>query len=334
MATTNQINKGILLFIVWAGILTTELYALTQEKAQRPAAYIEGDRGWLDNGTAKIAVDKRYGGAIVYASPSQSNENMINLHDKGRQIQQSYYAGKSLDRKAEGQSPHWSPWAWNPVQAGNFEGDASIVLAFETADNGSAVCTRCRPRLWDMNEEPAQCYFSQRMEFEEGMNNVVCVTSTIECFRDKEDRWGPPTPLHQELPAVYAIRNLSRMVIYDANEPWTHDALTVVQYGKEDTWIWTRQKPTEPWAACVHPQTHIGLGVYSPEGRNSTWNMGWTGQEPAGTEYSAAPMHFAPLAEWTLDWSTRRSWRYWIIIGHLDDIRSRVYQLHERYPEG
>ncbi len=79
-------------------------------------ALIETDRGWLDNGVIRIGIDKRYGGAIVYAAAAGSTENLINIHDKGRQIQQSYYAGRSLDRRADGQSPHWSPWTWNPVQ--------------------------------------------------------------------------------------------------------------------------------------------------------------------------------------------------------------------------
>jgi hypothetical protein len=296
-------------------------------------AFIETERGWLDNGVIRVGTDKRYGGAIVYASAAGSAENLINIHDKGRQIQQSYYSGKSLDRRADGQSPHWSPWAWNPVQAGNFEGDSSIVLHFETRENSTVLFSQCQPRLWDMNEELARCHFSQSMQFEAAMNNVVCVTNTIVCFRNPNDPWGPPAARSQELPAVYAIRNLSRMVIYDGDKPWTNDALTSVQYGPADTWIWTRQKPTEPWAACVDPVTQRGLGVYSPAGTGNTWNMGWVGPEE-GTEYSGATMHFAPLASWSLAPDSHRTYRYWIILGNLTEIRNRAYQLHTRYPNG
>lgn len=294
-------------------------------------AFIETNRGWLDNGVIRVGIDKRYGGAIVYAAAAGSTENLVNIHDKGRQIQQSYYAGRSLDRTEAGQSPHWSPWAWNPVQAGNFEGDPSVVLDFETRENGTVLFSHCQPRLWDMNEELARCYFSQEMQFEAGMDNVVRVTNTITCFREPNDIWGPPAARSQELPAVYIIGNLSRMVIYDGDNPWTNDALTPVQYGTEDTWIWTRQKPTEPWAACVDPVTQRGLGVYSPAGAGNTWNMGWVG--PAeGTEYSSATMHFAPLASWSLAPDSGRTYRYWIIIGELKEIRRRAYQLHTRYP--
>jgi len=299
----------------------------------RTTASVETDRGWLDNGVIRIGIDNRYGGAIVYASASGTTENLINIYDKGRQIQQSYYAGRRLDRRAAGQSSHWSPWTWNPVQAGNFEGDSSIVLQFEVRENGTVLFSECQPRLWDMNEELAQCHFSQSMQFEAGMDNVVCVTNTISCFRDPNDLWGPPIPLSQELPAVYAIRNLSRMVIYNGDTPWTNDTLTQVEYGPGDTNIWTRQKPTEPWAACVDPLTQRGLGVYSPAGAGNTWNMGWVGPEK-GTEYSYATMHFAPLASWSLAPDSRRTYRYWIILGNLTEIRHRAYQLHTRYPNG
>ncbi len=282
----------------------------------------------------KVAIDKTYGGAIVYASPSKSDTNMVNNHDKGRQIQQSYYAGTSHNRQGEGQSPHWTPWSWNPVQAGNFDGDQSIVLKFEAIENDTVIYTKCQPRLWDMNEELAKCTFSQQMQFEESMDNVVRVTNSIECFRDPNDLWGPAVPNSQELPAVYAIRNLSRLVIYDDDKPWTRDAMTTVKYGPKDTWIWAHRKPTEPWAACVDPKTNIGFGVYSPVCAGNTWNMGWTGKgknNSKGTEYSASTMHFAPLATWKLDRDTERTYRYWIIIGHINDIRDRAYQLHKKY---
>ncbi|MCF7956199.1 MAG: hypothetical protein K9M75_10380, partial [Phycisphaerae bacterium] len=157
------------------------------EKNDKPRgfAYIDGKRGWLDNGVVKVAVDKDYGGAIVYASEAKSKENMVNIFDLGRQIQQSYYAGKSFDRKKEGQAARWSPWAWNPVQAGNTERDKSIVLDFKVIENGKGIYTKCQPRLWDMDEELAKCWFHQRMRFEDGFDNVIRVTNTIECFRDK-----------------------------------------------------------------------------------------------------------------------------------------------------
>ncbi|MEZ6081021.1 MAG: hypothetical protein R3C56_36745 [Pirellulaceae bacterium] len=57
-------------------------------------------------------------GAITWLSWEKYPDNSVNIADPGRLIQQSYYVGKSLDRRDEGQSKAWSPWTWNPIQGG------------------------------------------------------------------------------------------------------------------------------------------------------------------------------------------------------------------------
>lgn len=53
----------------------------------------------IDNGTLLLKLDLTRGGAISYLSLSGSNRSVVNIADEGRYIQQSYYAGKSVDRK-------------------------------------------------------------------------------------------------------------------------------------------------------------------------------------------------------------------------------------------
>ena len=72
-----------------------------------------------DNGVLTLKLDLTRGGAISWLSLSGSSRSVVNIADEGRYIQQSYYAGKSLDRKADGQAPNWSPWSWNPIQVGD-----------------------------------------------------------------------------------------------------------------------------------------------------------------------------------------------------------------------
>ena len=55
-----------------------------------------------NNGTIKVKFDLTRGGAISWISLSNSDRNLVNTADEGRYIQQSYYAGKSIDRKSEG----------------------------------------------------------------------------------------------------------------------------------------------------------------------------------------------------------------------------------------
>ena len=319
------------MFRVIVLIYMVSIYGCGQPADQLQTNKNADSRLWLDNGVVKLAVDKDYGGAIMYASPSDSSENMVNIYDLGREIQQSYYAGNDFNRQDSGQSKHWSPWPWNPVQAGNCDYDKSIILNFEAQNNNSVLYVKCQPRLWDMTEEIAKCYFHQTMQFEDGMDNVICVTNKIECFRDADDLWDETLSRNQELPAVYPVRDLSRLVIYDGDKPWQNDKLTDVKYGPDEKWIWVRRKPTEPWAACVNPVTNIGLGVYSPEGIGNSWNMGWTGVLPMGKEKDAATMHFAPINNWKLERDTVKEYKYWIIIGELESIRSRVYELYKKY---
>ena len=118
--------------------------------APRPAA----DLLTLDNGTVRIGIDRARGGAITWLSWSAHPKNMVNSADPGRLIQQSYYAGLRLDRKADGQSTNWSPWTWNPIQGGGVSSWARVT-EFKRLD-GHTLYGETVPKLWDMpNEEAA-----------------------------------------------------------------------------------------------------------------------------------------------------------------------------------
>lgn len=60
-----------------------------------------GELLFLDNGTVKVGIEKSKGASITWLSWSSYPKNAVNHGDPGRLIQQSYYAGKTLDRQAE-----------------------------------------------------------------------------------------------------------------------------------------------------------------------------------------------------------------------------------------
>jgi hypothetical protein len=113
----------------------------------------------IDNGILTLKLDLTRGGAICWISLSGSERNIVNIADEGRYIQQSYYAGKSLDRKDEGQSPGWSPWAWNPIQVGDAFRNRAKILDFRK--EGNEMYVKCIPMLWDMNNRPAEAEMEQ-----------------------------------------------------------------------------------------------------------------------------------------------------------------------------
>ena len=112
-----------------------------------------------DNGLIKVKLDLTRGGAINYLSISGTDRNLVNIHDEGRYIQQSYYAGNDLNRQGDGQASNWSPWPWNPIQVGDSFGNRADILDYK--QNGDTLYVKCIPMLWDMNNEPAEAEMEQ-----------------------------------------------------------------------------------------------------------------------------------------------------------------------------
>ena len=159
----------------------------------------------IDNDTLHLKQDLVRGGAISYLSLSGSDRNLVNIHDEGRYIQQSYFAGRAIDRQADGQHPNWSPWPWNPIQAGDSYWNRAEIL--EQSSDGKTMYVKCIPMLWDMNNEPGEAVFEQWSTL---MGNVVKVRNKVTCMRT-DDLWVEGISRDQELPAVYPIASLNKL---------------------------------------------------------------------------------------------------------------------------
>ena len=288
--------------------------------------------GILDNGTIRLEARYSNGGSLAHFSP-QGGDNLINIYDQGRLIQQSYYAGDRLDRQSEGQSPNWTPWRWNPIQGGDSALNTSEVLEITRSEFGGGIYTQTTPLLWDMTTaEKAQCQMDQWNEIEAGMPNVVRVTCRLVVNRDPNDAWNTVVNTYQELPATYWIRSLSKAVSYVDSAPWTGDDVTELSYALGSPWV--KAYPSEDWIAMVDPSDDTGVGLYSPIGDPSThWWFGATGNPPGGPT-DAPTMHMAALANVPMSRQHVLIYRYWLVYGDIEAIRSNVYLLHSRYPDG
>ncbi len=288
--------------------------------ATSPAAQLE-----LNNGTLKVRTDNTYGGAIVWLSTANSTMNFVNLADHGRLIQQSYYAGANRNRLAEGQSPAWTPWSWNPVQAGSFNNTRSIVDSFSL--NNGVLYSWTRPKLWDMPNETAQAVIKQWTQFEPGMSQVIRVNNQLACLRSNTDAWGGPVNRHQELPACYFIRALNRAKIYNGGGSWSDYAYPLLSSSG-----WGRPNPPTK-AMAFFLQNDFGIGIYCPRS-TTAWNCGATGTSASTDPYHGDTMHVAPLATVALDRMTQFTYSYWIVMGNQATIRARLDQLISLYPNG
>jgi hypothetical protein len=153
----------------------------------------------INNGKFKVGIDRAKGASITWLSWAGYPKNIVNIADPGRLIQQSYYAGLTLDRTADGQSKDWKPWSWNPIQGGGVSSWARVnefKIINETTLYGETI-----PKLWDMPDEDASALMRQWTGFEPSMSNVIRVRCELNCSRTEPDRWGPPKPAHQEIPA-------------------------------------------------------------------------------------------------------------------------------------
>jgi len=201
-----------------------------------PGLSLADDLLFLDNGTVKVGIDREKGAAITWLSSQEHKKNIVNSSDPGRLIQQSYYAGKSIDRRADGQSKSWSPWAWNPIQGGGV-GSWARDNEFKRVDD-KTLYSETIPKLWDMPNEEAAAIMRQWTSFEPSMPDVLTVRCEFESRREENDRWGPSLPRHQEIPACYFTRNFA-------------DAKSYLGVGK---WRDETQPPGPPWGRTLPPR--------------------------------------------------------------------------------
>ena len=271
-----------------------------------------------DNGTLTVKFDLTRGGAISWISLSGSKRSLVNIADEGRYIQQSYYAGKSLDRKAEGQSPSWSPWPWNPIQVGDAFRNRAKILDFRQSKDSLYV--KCIPMQWDMNNRPAEAEMEQWTYLN---GNVLTIRNRLTCHRT-DNIYGDSIVCDQELPAVYPISALKNLVTYLGLEPFTNDTLSKPEVIHLESGFWGRyENVPENWMAFVD-DSNFGMAVYNPLCTRFLAGMsGVPGKEAADGSTS----YIAPVKKEMLTKNSVYEYEYYIVIGTLDEMRKRIYEL-------
>jgi hypothetical protein len=274
----------------------------------------------LDNDTLHLKLDLTRGGAINYISKSGTSRNIVNIHDEGRYVQQSYYAGQPLNRLADGQSPDWSPWPWNPIQVGDAYNNRAEILA--SSKDGNTLYVKCIPMLWDMNNEPAEAIMEQWTTLE---GNVLRVHNKLTCQRT-DNIWEEGISRDQELPAVYPVSALKHLYSYFGALPFTGAPLDKPEVIHLEDGFWGRYENdmvTESWMAFVD-DNQWGMGVYTPICSNFLAGM-------AGSpDYEASDgptSYIAPVKKEILNKHSVFEYDYWLVVGTLHQIRSAIYAI-------
>ncbi|TBN02924.1 hypothetical protein EYD45_10230 [Hyunsoonleella flava] len=276
----------------------------------------------LSNDSLRLKLDLTRGGAIAYISKSDVDRNIVNVHDEGRYIQQSYYGGKIINRQNEGQKKAWSPWSWNPIQVGDCYQNRAEILEYK--QEGNTLYVKCIPMLWDMKNKPAEAIMEQWTTLK---GNVIKVRNKLTCHRT-DTIYGEGKAHNQELPAVYPISALNNLYSYFGDKPFTGAPLNKPKVINLRSGFWGKYKNnmvTENWMAFVNDDLW-GIGVYAPICTNFLAGMA---KDPGYEAHDSATSYMAPLNKATFNKNTVYEYDYYLIVGNLNTIRKSIYSLNE-----
>lgn len=300
------------------------LLSISPISAQESTKEIE-----ISNRNIRLRQDLSRGGAICYISKQGNDCNLVNIHDEGRYIQQSYYAGNPVNRLSEGQSPTWSPWLWNPIQVGDYARNRAEILKHRS--KGSSSYVKCVPMQWDMNNKPADATMEQWTRIK---GNIIHVKNRISCHHI-DPIYGESAARDQEIPAVYLISSLKNLHSYFGEKPFTGEPTKQTEVKQiiigDPAHFWGRYpKVSEQWMAFTD-DNGWGVAVYSPSA--TSFLAGRFESDTNGYANSAATSYIAPLRSEQLAVETIFEYEYYLIIGSLEQIRECIYKIKSKKGE-
>lgn len=222
---------------------------------------------YLENNSYKIGINLVWGGGISYIEdkncPDRYLKNLINQHDAGRLVQQSYY-GTNGDNKYTPGDYNGTRWPYNPVQGGNLAADHSRIIDIVVEDY--SIYIKSQPQDWGKANSITPSYmenvytvYNDRIQVD---NRFVDFAFYNNPYRD------------QELPAFYTVSYLNSFVYYDGSDSWTNDELsykkglpfwgTTNALERQQCLFPLRQSNTETWCAWVNQNIDYGIGLYIP----------------------------------------------------------------------
>lgn len=299
-----------------------ELYSLNTISAPLPDDTV----AYFINDNYKVGISLEYGGAVCYiedlsdgpvaytnsdgdtevnfasmvpagSTVLSTSVNLINTHDRGRYLQQSYY-GTNEDPFVMGDY-NGDPWRYNPVQGGNILGEASKVVDYRITEDGG-IYIKTRPLDWGKWSDAAgEAYnaaqtddlLDKELIYEDSYNTPSYMEAWYS-FENKDlirtdcrfvDYSGYPSALtDQELPAFYPIEPLNTLLYAKSNDeataqPWTEDT-TLTRESDLEFWGINYEHLLEEgtydndrycvenWAAFMsdEDENSFGIGLYSP----------------------------------------------------------------------
>ena len=259
-------------------VLATELLSVNAESCSGAAAsflltgveteereLLTKSTYYIENSRFKVGVSVRWGGGINYVEDKTCKvrglSNLVNRHDTGRLIQQSYY-GTAGNDEYQPEVSMGSMWVYNPVQGGDQHNNPSRLIDLEMTE--TSIYIKAQPLDWSKNNYHTPTYMENTYSI---TDDVIRVDNRFTDYSGWEHRYAS-----QELPALYTVSYLSRFTWYDGAKPWQDGELSY----KDDLNFWGDQNyvadctmkmkygNTETWCAWTNPDDDFGLGLFVP----------------------------------------------------------------------
>ena len=272
----------------------------------------KGDTMYIENSRYKAGVSLKWGGGLCFFEDKQDDRygNLLNNHDTGRLVQQSYYGPTQIDGYENGVFMG-SVWGYNPVQGGDQFGNNSKLVAVEKDEKEIRVV--CRPLDWALDNMPTQTYYTNVYRLTDA---GLTVRNTAVDYLQAE--W---TDKAQELPAFYTISALGIFRFYDGDQPWTDAPLRT----ERDLPFWA-DKPafplqagnSETWCAWTD-NSDYGIGLFTPDATALlAGRFEYNGSADANDN---ATNYVAPLGFFKLQFDEPHTYYYYLTAGKTDEIR-------------
>ena len=219
---------------------------------------------YLENERFKVGFRLVWGGGINYiedkSCPVSDLGNLINIHDAGRLVQQSYYGTAGNEEYTPGVY-NGSDWVYNPVQGGDQYWNHSRLIDIIVSED--SVYIKSQPQDWSLDGQITPSYME---------NTYTIYPDRIEVYNRFVDFSGwEHRYAHQELPAFYTVSYLDRFSYYNGLSPWTggeiieQDNLPFTS-GEDAKQCYFKmlESNTETWCAWTNETSGYGIGLYLP----------------------------------------------------------------------
>ena len=195
----------------------------------------------------------------------------------------------------------------------------------ETANDGKTLYIKSVPVQWALKNVPGDCQFETWITLDK---RTVHVRNRLTNQRPDNQQYPA---MDQELPAVYTIGKLYRLMSYTGNKPFTDQPITEIakQPALDGKPQWTTFFASEHWAALMDDD-NWGLGIVHPGAiRFIGGNYGAPGTGGPADDFCG---YVAPVRREILDHNMVYEYRYALVLDSLKNIRRAAYQQRPTSP--